>query len=499
VRRAHSGQDGGRPVYRPGVTDERAWLDATAQAELVRRGEATPRELVDAAIDRIERLDPAVNAVIHPRFEKARAEADAGLPDGPFTGVPFVLKDLGGLSRGDPYHAGTRVLRALDHRADHDSYLTAKFWDAGFICVGRTNVCELGTTITTESKAWGPARNPWDVDRSTGGSSGGSGAAVAAGMVAVGHANDGGGSIRIPAANCGLVGLKPSRARVSNGPDSGDSWMGATIEGAVTRSVRDAAAVLDAIAGYMPGDPYTAPPPARPFAAEVGTDPGSLRIGLLDHPLGADLTADPDCAEAVHATGKLLESLGHRVEVAHPAALEETETARRFGLIVAAWTAADIADIEAIAGRPLTEDDIEPENLHYLDIGRHMPALDYVAGEVWLQRWCRRVVEWWHPLDGSPGFDILVSPVLNGPPPPLGYITDAEHGLDRMLDLLQYTAQFNVTGQPAVSLPLHWTADDLPIGVQFVGGFAREDVLIRLAAQLEAAQPWADRHPPLEA
>jgi amidase len=478
------------------VTDAPQWLDATAQAELVRRRQASPRELVDAAIERIERLDPPLNAVIHPRFEKARAEADGSLPAGPFRGVPFVLKDLSAYSAGDPYHGGTRLLRGLGYTASHDSYLTQKFRAAGFIAVGRTNVSELGTTITTESVAWGPARNPWNVERSTGGSSGGSAAAVAAGMVAVGHANDGGGSIRIPAANCGLVGLKPSRARVSDGPDSGDSWMGSTVQGAVTRSVRDAAAVLDAIAGYMPGDPYTAPPPARPFAAEVGTDPGALRIGLLDHPPRRDLAGDPDCADAVHATGKLLESLGHHVEMAHPAALEERETARRFGLVVAAWTAADLADLETIAGRPLTDDDVEAENLHYLDIGRHMPAVDYVTGEVWLQRWCRRVVEWWHPMDGSPGFDILVSPVLNGPPPPLGYLADPEHGLDRMLELLQYTSQFNVTGQPAISLPLHWTADGLPIGVQFVGGFAREDVLIRLAAQVEAAQPWADRHPP---
>jgi len=480
-----------------GVTDQPQWLDATAQAELVRRRQASPRELVDAAIERVERLDPALNAVIHPRFEKARAEADGPLPDGPFRGVPFVLKDLSAYSAGDPYHGGTRLLRGLGHTASHDSYLTQKFRAAGFIAVGRTNVSELGTTITTESVAWGPARNPWDVERSTGGSSGGSAAAVAAGMVSVGHANDGGGSIRIPAANCGLVGLKPSRARVSDGPDSGDSWMGSTVQGAVTRSVRDAASVLDAIAGYMPGDPYTAPPPARPFAAEVGATPGALRIGLLDHPPRRDLAGDPDCADAVHATGKLLESLGHHVEVAHPAALEEPETARRFGLVVAAWTAADLADLEAIAGRPLTDDDVEPENLHYLDIGRHMPAVDYVLGEVWLQRWCRRVVEWWHPIDGSPGYDVLVSPVLNGPPPPLGYLTDPEHGIGRMLDLLQYTSQFNVTGQPAISLPLHWTADGLPIGVQFVGGFAREDILIRLAAQLEAAQPWADRHPPV--
>jgi amidase len=481
------------------MTDDLVWLDATAQADLVRRGEVSPRELVDAAIERIERVDPELNAVIHPRFDKARAEADGTLPAGPFRGVPLVLKDLALYSEGDPYHAGTRLLKGLGYTADHDSYLMQKFRAAGFVAVGRTNVPELGSTITTESLAWGPAHNPWNLDHSTGGSSGGSAAAVAAGLVAVGHANDGGGSIRIPAANCGLVGLKPSRARVSDGPDTGDAWMGSTIQGAVTRTVRDAAAVLDAIAGYMPGDPYTAPPPARPFATEVGAEPGSLRIGLLDHPPAADVAGDPECADAVQAAGKLLESLGHRVEVAHPAALEEAAAAQQFVSVVAAATAAELAHWEGVAGRPLTEDDIEPGNLMFQHIGRGLSAGDYLVAEVWLQQWCRRVVEWWHPADGAAGFDILVSPVLNGPPPPLGYLSDPGSGMERLLTMLQYTAQFNMTGQPAVSLPLHWTAGGLPVGVQFVGGFAREDVLVRLASQIEGAQPWADRHPPVHA
>ena len=483
-------------VYAPTMADDLVWLDATAQAELVRTGEVSARELVDAAIDRIERLDGRINAVIHPRFEKARAEADGSLPDGPFRGVPMVLKDLALYSEGDPYHAGTRLLRSLGYVADHDSYLTTRFRAAGFVAVGRTNVPELGTTITTESLAWGPARNPWDLDHSTGGSSGGSAAAVAAGYVAVGHANDGGGSIRIPAANCGLVGLKPSRARVSEGPDSGESWMGSTVQGTVTRSVRDSAAILDAIAGYMPGDPYTAPPPARPFAAEVGVDPGSLRIGLLDHP-ASGIPGDPDCAEAVRATGKLLESLGHRVEDAHPAALADREMQERFVVIVAAATSAELDYWESVAGRPLTDADFEWSNLAFQHIGRRLSAPEYLAAEMYLQRWCRRVLEWWHPLDGSAGFDVLVTPTLNGPPPPIGYLSERATTTKRLTAMLQYTSQFNLTGQPAISLPLHWTAGGLPVGVQFVGGFAAEDVLLRLAGQLEAAQPWADRHPPV--
>jgi amidase len=480
------------------MADDLLWLDATAQAGLVRTGKVSARELVDAAIARIERTDGRLNAVIHPRFEKARAEADGSLPDGPFRGVPLVLKDLGLYSEGDPYHAGLRLLRSLGYTADHDSYLTQKFRAAGFIAVGRTNVPEMGTTITTESLAWGPARNPWDPDYSTGGSSGGSAAAVAAGYVPVGHANDGGGSIRIPAANCGLVGLKPSRARVSDGPDIGDSWMGSTIQGVVTRSVRDSAAVLDAIAGYMPGDPYTAPPPSRPFADEVGVEPGALRIGLLDHP-ASGVPGHPDCAEAVQAAGKLLESLGHHVEVAHPAAMGDPEVQERFVVIVAAATGAELDYWERVAGRPLTEDDVEGSNLAFQHIAQGVPAPTYLAAEVALQRWARRMVEWWHPVDGSKGFDILVTPTLNGPPPPIGYLTEPETRTERLLTMLQYTAQFNLTGQPAVSLPLHWTAGGLPVGVQFVGGFAAEAGLLRLASQIEAAQPWADRHPPLHA
>src|SRR5881409_3063501 len=264
------------------MSDELALLDATAQAELVRQRHVSPRELVDAAIARIERLNPKLNAVIIQRFEKARAEAAApDLPAGPFRGVPFLLKDLVCHSAGDPYHAGMRLLRELEWVERYDTYLAARFRAAGFVFLGRTNVPELGPAPTTEPVAYGPTRNPWDTSRSPGGSSGGSAAAVAAGLVPVAHANDGGGSIRIPSSECGLVGLKPSRGRTSLGPDVGEGWGGLSVEHVVARSVRDTAAVLDAVAGYLPGDPYTAPPPARPFRDEVGAAPGKLRVGLL--------------------------------------------------------------------------------------------------------------------------------------------------------------------------------------------------------------------------
>src|SRR5213596_691069 len=262
------------------MSDELALLDATAQAELVRQRKASPRELVDAAIARIERVNPKLNAVVTQRFEKARAEAAApDLPDGPFRGVPFLLKDLICHSAGDPYHAGMRLLREREWVERYDTYLAARFRAAGFVFLGRTNVPELGPAPTTEPVAYGPTRNPWDPGHSTGGSSGGSAAAVAAGLVPVAHANDGGGSIRIPASECGLVGLKPTRGRVSQGPLTGEAWAGGVADGAVTRTVRDAAGLLDAISNRMPGEPYYAPPLPRPLVQEVGADPGQLRIG----------------------------------------------------------------------------------------------------------------------------------------------------------------------------------------------------------------------------
>ncbi len=483
-------------------TGDHSWMDAHDQAALVASGQASPLELVEAAIARIERLDPELNAVIHPRFDKARAEAAGVLPDGPFRGVPMVVKDLSLMTAGDPYHAGTRFLADLGYVADHDTYLAERFRRAGFVIVGRTNTPELGSTITTEPVVYGPSRNPWNPGHSTGGSSGGSAAAVASGMVAVGHANDGGGSIRIPASACGLVGLKPTRGRVSQGPDHGEGWAGATIEHAVTRTVRDSAAVLDAICGYVPGDPYAAPPPARPFAAEVGADPGRLRIGWYAGPTLGDVTVHPECVAAVEATLALLDRLGHEVVERWPDALTEAELQRHFVTVLAVSTAAELDWWAGVTGRPVTADGLEPANWMYAEMGRAVSGPDYLASVHWLHAYQRRMARWWaspEALPGGQGFDVLVTPVLSAPPPPLGWLTDPVEGMARVVQLLQYTAQFNVTGQPAVSLPLHWTPDGLPVGVQFVGAYGREDVLIRLASQLEQASPWAGRRPPVSA
>jgi amidase len=473
-------------------------LDALAQADLVARGEVSARELVEAAIAQAESVNSTVNAIIHPRFEKARAEADSVVGGAPFTGVPLVLKDLGANMAGEPFQLGTRFLKNENYIAPTDSYLVQRFLRAGFIVIGRTNTPELGNTITTEPLSHGPTRNPWNLEHSTGGSSGGSAACVASHIVPVGHANDGGGSIRIPASECGLVGLKPSRGRVSKGPDLGETWMGATIDGCVTRTVRDAAAVLDVISGYESGDPYMAPPFARPLLEEVGAHVGQLRIGILDHPLFEWQMNHAESAESVQRTAEVLSSLGHSVETAWPKALGEEEFAGKFTAIVAAWTHSDLVVFEKMLGRTFGSDDVEPDNLMLREYGRAVSAETYLANMEWLHAWNRRVVQWWEPTDGATAFDILVTPTLAGPPPRIGHLSGANGG-NNLREIMAYTSQFNLTGQPAISLPLHWSTDGLPMGVQLVAAPFREDVLVRVASQLEVAMPWHDRVAPLVA
>jgi amidase len=476
-----------------------ARLDACGHAELVRTGQASPRELVDAAIARIEAVNPTLNAVIHERFERARAEADGPLPEGPFRGVPFLLKDLDAHQAGEPHHGGLKVLAREGWTAPTDAHLTRRVVEAGLVVLGRTNTPELGTTISTEPESHGATRNPWDTAHSAGGSSGGSGAAVASLMVPAAHASDGGGSIRIPASENALVGLKPTRARVSQGPGTGDSWAGATVHGTLTRTVRDTAALLDVLAGAEVGDPYPAPPLPGPLADEVGRDPGRLRIGVLDHPLLPGSDADPDARDAVDATASLLEQLGHMVEPGHPHAMEEERFQDTFTVVVAASVAHDLDGWAAELGRELTPDDVEERNWMFSQLGHAVTAPQYLDAVSWQQAWTRRMASWWAGDRDRHGADLLVCPVLNGPPPPLGWLTDPVEGLGRLTGIMQYTAQFNVTGQPAISLPLWWNEAGLPIGVQLVAAFGREDLLIRIASQLEEARPWADRVPPVHA
>lgn len=475
-----------------------ATLDATAQAELVRSGEATPTELVDAAIARIEKLNPELNAVIHPRFEEARAEAASpDLPDGPFRGVPFLLKDLGGNLTGAPYHAGMALLKRHAFRAERDAYLTERLRRAGFVFVGRTNTPELGLAPTTEPEAYGPSRNPWDTERSPGGSSGGASAAVASGMVPAAHASDGGGSIRIPATHCGLVGLKPTRGRSSFGPDLGDRWNGFSVELVVSHTVRDTAGILDVVAGPAPGDPYFAPLPSRPFAESVGRDPGRLRIGLMARG-PRDVEIDPECAAAARNTGEALAALGHEVVESHPPAIESPE----FGVGVATVISCNVARALDAWGEKLgvtvTADDVEPMTWALAEIGRGMSSARFLRGIERVHALSREMAAWW-----ESGFDLLLSPTCGKPPPLLGSLGPEEGnplaGFANAAIYAIYTSPFNATGQPAISLPLHWTPDGLPVGSQLAAPTGREDLLLAVSAQLEGARPWADRRPPLHA
>jgi amidase len=472
---------------------ETTWLDATAQADLVRRGEVSPKELAEAAIARIEAVNPRLDAVIRTRFGAARHEADGDLPDGPFRGVPILFKDLGCSVAGEPTAFGVGPMRDMPWPVT--SYLAEQFRAAGFVALGRTNVPELGTTVTTEPRSFPPARNPWDTGRSTGGSSGGSAAAVAAGLVPVAHATDGGGSIRIPASECGLVGLKPTRGRVSQGPLVGEAWAGGVADGAVTRTVRDTAALLDVISGRMPGEPYYAPPLPRPLAQEVGADPGRLRIGVLDRPGAEGYLDDPQCRAAVASAARLLESLGHHMEESAPAAMFEREFAGHFATLIAADTEATFQAFETLLGRPIGEDETEPRNIAYRQAGRALSAVPYLQTRAWLSMWARRMADWWS------GHDLLLTPTLGAPPPELGWFTAAgpEREGPRIVSFIPYTAQFNMTGQPAITLPLHWTPEGLPVGVQLVAAYGREDILIRVASQLEQTAPWGERHPPTHA
>jgi amidase len=469
------------------------WLDATAQAELVRKGEVSAAELVEAAIGRIEELNPKLDAVVRTRFDQARAQAAGDLPDGPFRGVPFLFKDLGCTVAGEVTSFGLGPMR--DQPIPVTSYLAEAFGAAGFIPLGRTNVPEMGTTVTTEAMSLPPARNPWDPGRSTGGSSGGSAAAVASGMVPAAHANDGGGSIRIPASECGLVGLKPNRGRVSQGPLVGEGWAGGTIDGAVTRTVRDAAGILDVISASHPGEPYYPPPLPRPLREEVGADPGRLRIGMVDRPPSEAYLDDPECRAAVAGAARLLEGLGHQVEQSAPEAMFDEGFVRHFTTIIAADTEATFRAFEMLLGRPIREDEIEPRNAGYRRAGAAMDAVTYLESRAWIGMWTRRMADWWV------GHDLLLTPTLGAPSPELGWFTaeGPEGEGRRVVSFIPYTAQFNMTGQPAVTLPLHWTPGGLPVGVQLVAAYGREDLLVRVASQLEQAAPWAGRRPQVHA
>jgi amidase len=472
--------------------DDIAFLDGTAQADLVRRKEVKPIELVDAAIERIERLNPVINAVITPMYDEARQVALGPLPDGPFAGVPYVLKDLGAEYAGTRLTEGSALLG--DYISDHDTELVARLKKAGLIILGKTNTPEFGLLPTTEPRLFGPTRNPWNVDHMAGGSSGGSGAAVAAAMVPMAHGNDGGGSIRIPASCCGVFGLKPTRARTPLGPDLAEDWHGLVIGHAITRSVRDSAALLDATAGPDLGDPYWAPPQARPFVEEVGADPGKLRIAFTSDATG--VAVHSDSVAAVVDAAALCTDLGHHVVEASPELDQERITLSVIGLI-AASTTAQVDYWAHRVGHPPTEELVEPYTWALYQAGKQRLAYEYILGVHELQRISRDVARFF--LE----FDVWLTPTLAEPPPRQGSFDPTPgnplQGLYRSAAFMPFTPIANITGQPAMSVPLYWNAEGLPIGAHFASRFGDEATLFRLAAQLEQARPWAGRRPPISA
>jgi amidase len=473
--------------------DELAYIDATALAELVRRKEIKPVELVEAAVARIERLNPELNAVVTPMYDLAIEAAKADPPDGPFMGVPFLLKDLLAAYAGVPMTLGSGLMRHFV--PDHDSELVNRIKRAGLIILGKTNTPEFGLLPTTEPRLFGPCHNPWDTTRTSGGSSGGSAAAVAAGMVPFAHGNDGGGSIRIPASCCGLFGLKPTRARNPLGPDFGDIMSGLVVEHAITRSVRDSAALLDATSGPQGGDPYWAPPPARPFLKEVGVAPGRLSIAFTVD-AGSGIKVHEDCVKAVREAADLCVELGHEVKEASPHFERELVT-QAFMSVWAAGVAANLEGISRMTGKPVSADQVEPVTWALHEMGLQVKASDYLLSLNVFQSLGRKMDRFMR------DYDVWLTPTLGEPPVPLGTFDSSPdnplQGFLRSAQFVPFTPFANATGQPAMSVPLFWNDEGLPIGTHFVGRFGDEATLFRLAAQLEQARPWAKRQPKLAA
>ena len=466
-------------------------MDATAQAQLVRRKELTPLELVDAAIARIERLNPRLNAVITPLFEEARTTARGQLPAGPFQGVPFLLKDLLAQCAGARYTECTDFLG--DFISPWDSELVKRYRRTGLVILGKTNAPEFGILPTTEPRRFGPTHNPWDTGRTPGGSSGGSAAAVAARLVPFAHGNDGGGSLRIPGSCCGLFALKPTRGRNPLGPALGDMMGGLVCEHVLTLSVRDSAAMLDATGYPDLGDPYCAPPPARPYLDELKARPQKLRIGFTTMtPTGAAVHAD--CQEAVLDAARLCAQLGHKLEECQ-LSLDGTGMTSAFTTIWFSGFAWAIDSWARVLQKQPSSEYFEPLTWALYQLGKRNSAAEYLASWTQLHAASRQIAT----LHLS--YDVLLMPTIAEPPLPLGsFAAIADNplqGIIRAGEFVPFTPISNITGQPAMNVPLYWNAAGLPIGVQFIAPFGDEGTLLRLAAQLEQARPWWDRRPPV--
>ena len=471
---------------------ELAGLDGLALARLIRTHEISPEQLLDATLQKIDRLNPTLNAVVTRMDDEARAtlKNNPPDPDAPFAGVPYLLKDLGATYKGVVTTYGSALFK--DNVAPHDSTLTTRLKRAGFVIAGKSNTPEMGLAPSTEPRLFGPTRNPWKLTHSAGGSSGGSADAVAAGILPAVHATDGGGSIRIPASACGLFGLKPTRARNPMGPDVGEGWGGASAGHAVTWSVRDSAALLDATSGPDLGDPYWAPPPANPFLDEVGRNPGRFRIALTVTPWNGS-SVHPECAQAARTAAQLLSDLGHHVEEARPTVDEPAwwQCTR----VVSAVNVTNNLELRAAAlGRPLQESDVERITWGRVLDARSMSGIDYVRAINTMHRAGRDVARFMQ------SYDVILSPTMCQPPPPLGVLDMSSTNDAAYLAAVQasigFTSLFNSTGMPAASLPLAMSSDGLPIGVQIAARFGDEATLLRLASQLESAHPWSHHRPP---
>jgi amidase len=463
--------------------------DGVGLADLVRTKQVGAAELLDEAMARTARIDPRINAVVVKHGDFARRQIDKGLPDGPFTGVPFLLKDLD-LLEGTPTTFGASVFK--DHVADHTGTLAQRFLNAGLTIFGKSASPEFGLLPTTECRLFGPTRNPWNLDHSSGGSSGGAGAAVAARILPVAHASDGGGSIRIPASASGVFGLKPSRARNPLGPDRGEGWGGFSCGHVLSISVRDSAVMLDAVCGPEASSPYVAPPPERPFAQEVGREPGKLRIAFTDKSPYGD-AIDPEISAAVRDVATLLAGLGHHVEQRAPELAADPGPV--MGAIVGANTALSVRLAEQRFGRKMTTGDFEVLTLAMARNAATQTATDYVAAQSAAFQISRGLATFFETCD------VFLSPTLCAQPLRIGEINpmseDPSHIVPILRRYMPGTSMFNMSGQPAMSVPLAWNKAGLPLGMMFAARFGDEATLFRLAAQLEQTRPWKDKLPPV--
>ncbi len=468
--------------------------DASGLAALVAQGATTPDTLLDAALERMRRLNPELNAIVIASEAVARRLISDGLPSGPLRGVPFLLKDLGAETRDFPSHEGSRLM--ANSTWDRDSSLYQRLAAAGLVTFGRTAAPEGGIGPATEAAVYGgPTRNPWDPERTPGGSSGGAGAAVAAGIVPAAHGSDGGGSVRIPASCCGLVGMKPTRARLPDGPYAGEGWAGMASDGFLTRTVRDTALLLDLTQGPDLGAPYRAPPLRGTFRGAVAAPPPRLRVAVCDTTLDGE-AVDPACSAAVADTARLLESLGHIVDPARPSA-DHQGMLRAWVDIVACGTALAVRKELSLLGRDLQPDDLEGVSRGALAHARTISGDMYLEAVARIHWYGRQMAAFWE------SWDILLTPTLAEPPARIGRFDHRSEdylayrmGPEGVFAYSPFTASFNATGQPAVSLPLHWS-QGLPIGMHFAARFGEDEMLLALAAELEEARPWFHRRPPM--